>query len=187
MIKSKDDLRAYLKADKEALFPNGMRVLDIFNPIYKYQILLRKCEYYRNTSKLKIYFNPLWILCKFRFRRLALKCGFTISENCFGPGLSIAHYGSIVVNSNARIGANCRIHSCVNIGASKTDDDVPTIGNNVYIGPGAKIFGKITIGDNTKIGANAVVNKNFQGGGTLVGVPASPVNKSKDKSEDDLD
>lgn len=183
MIENKKDLYAYLKADKEALFPNNARGFHFFDHIWQYQKLLRKCEYLRNTSKVNPYFNPLYIINKLRLRRLALRLGFSISENCFGPGLSIAHYGSIVVNSKARIGTNCRIHSCVNIGAGKTENDVPTIGNNVYIGPGAKIFGKITIGDNTKIGANAVVNKDFPGGGTLVGIPATPIEKSGEKSK----
>lgn len=184
MIKSRKDLHAYLQADKKALFPGSTRAIHPFDPIYKYEKLLRKCEYYRNTSKINPYFNPLYVLHKIRLRKLALKLGFTISENCFGPGLSIAHYGSIVVNSRVKVGANCRIHSCVNIGAGKTENDVPTIGNNVYIGPGAKIFGKITFGDNTKIGANAVVNKDFAGNGTLVGIPAQPITKPK-KSEGD--
>ena len=116
---------------------------------------------------------------KIRLRRLSYKLGFSIPENTFGPGLSIAHYGSIIVNPHARIGCNCRIHSGVNVGAGRNEADVPNIGNNVYIGPGAKIFGNITIGDNTKIGANAVVNKSFSGGGTLVGVPAHKVNTSE--------
>ena len=78
----------------------------------------------------------------------------------FGPGLSIAHAGTIVVNSNAKIGANCRIHVCVNIGADVTDGSkAPIIGDNCYIGPGAKLFGSIILGNNVGIGANAVVNK----------------------------
>lgn len=86
--------------------------------------------------------------------------------------MSIAHYGSIVVNSTAQIGNNCRIHSCVNIGVQKDGSRAPIIGDNCYIGPGAKIFGDIVIGNNTTIGANAVVCKSFEGNGTLVGVPA---------------
>jgi serine O-acetyltransferase len=50
---------------------------------------------------------------------------------------------------------------------------VPRIGDNCYLGPGAKLFGAIVIGDNTVIGANAVVNKSFPNGNvTLGGVPA---------------
>lgn len=95
---------------------------------------------------------------------------YTIYKNNFGPGLCIGHYGTLVVNKDARIGKNCRIHVCVNIGGSPAG--VPKIGNNVYIGPGAKIFGNITIGNNVTIGANAVVNKSFPDNVTIAGVPA---------------
>lgn len=79
----------------------------------------------------------------------------------------------IVVNGAARIGANCRIHVCVNIGTSKDHSvDAPHIGNNVYIGPGAKIFGPIEIADDCVIGANAVVNKSCHiEGAKILGVP----------------
>lgn len=90
------------------------------------------------------------------------------------------HWGTVVVNGGARIGSNCRIHICVNIGANGGGvEDTPSIGNNVYIGPGAKIFGKIVIGDNTVIGANSVVNKSFlEGGYTIAGIPAMIVSKN---------
>lgn len=80
----------------------------------------------------------------------------------------------IVVNGGAKIGANCRIHVDVNIGTEAGKDSAaPKIGDNCYIAPGAKIFGPITIGAGTVIGANAVVNKSFPDGNqTLGGVPA---------------
>lgn len=81
------------------------------------------------------------------------------------------HRGTIVVNDKAQIGANCRLHVCVNIGEHR--GCAPRIGDNVYIGPGAKIFGDIEIADNIQIGANAVVNKSFTTPGISIGgVPA---------------
>ena len=53
----------------------------------------------------------------------------------------------------------------------------PTIGDNCFIGPGAKLFGDIKIGDNVAIGANAVVNKDFGDNVTIAGVPAKVVSK----------
>jgi len=109
------------------------------------------------------------------------RSGASIPKNTFGPGLAIAHAGPIIVNSQARIGANCRIHTCVNIGTQAgTTGVAPKFGQNCYIGPGAKIFGPIEIGDNVAIGANAVVNKSFpKGNFTLGGVPANVIsNKS---------
>lgn len=100
--------------------------------------------------------------------------GFTIPTNVFGPGLNIAHRGTIVVNGFTKVGANCRIHACVNIGTKAGYRDVaPTIGDNVYIGPGVKIFGDVKIANGVAIGANAVVNKSFEEEHvTIAGVPA---------------
>ena len=105
-----------------------------------------------------------------RLHALSRHLGFSIHPNSIGPGLSIPHAGTIVVTGNAVIGDNCRIHTCVNIGNHR--GKAPRIGNNVYIGPGAKIFGDITVGDNAVIGANAVVNKDVPPGVTVGGVPA---------------
>lgn len=107
-------------------------------------------------------------------KRYGTKCGYSIPLNSFGPGLCLGHIGTIVINGSAKFGANIRIQACVNIGAySKFDenwkaDSAPKFGNNIYIGPGAKVFGDITIGDNVAIGANAVVCKNIPSHCTVV-------------------
>lgn len=106
--------------------------------------------------------------------------GFTIPINTCGAGLSIAHVGTIVINGKVRIGENCRIHVCVNIGASAQNSHaVPVIGDNCYIGPGAKLYGDIQLGNNVAIGANAVVNKSFEGNCILAGIPAKVISESK--------
>lgn len=111
------------------------------------------------------------------------KYNWTIPINVFGPGLAIVHAGTIVVSGSAQVGKNCRIHVCTNIGRAAIRDGkesgAPVIGDNVYIGPGAKLFGPIRIGDNTVIGANAVVNKSFEEGNcTIAGVPAKMVSSN---------
>ena len=143
--------------------------------MWKFQRVLRHLEYLTNCKK-NIFLRKI---VSIRYRYLSYKLGFTIPINVFGPGLAIAHYGTIVVNGNAKIGKNCRIHVCVNIGSKAGEAYVaPTIGNNCYIGPGAKLFGTIIIGDNTAIGANAVVNKSFPNGNvTLGGIPAKVVSQ----------
>lgn len=94
----------------------------------------------------------------------------------FGPGLRINHYGLIVVNPKARVGAFCDIHQGVNIGVGFREDEVPEIGDHVYIGPGAKIYGRIRIADRIAVGANAVVNRSFERPDTTIaGVPARQV------------
>lgn len=95
-----------------------------------------------------------------------------------GPGLFIGHAGGIVVNSACRIGRNCNISHNVTIGSTKgTRAGVPTIGNNVYFGPGSVVIGSITIGDHVAIGANSVVVDNVMEGTTVAGAPARMVSR----------
>ena len=109
---------------------------------------------------------------------MAIRLSFSIPINTIEEGLSIAHYGPIIVNTKTHIGKNCRIHVGVNIGEGGINAEAPQIGDNCYLGPGAKLFGGIVLGDNVKVGANAVVNKSFpEGNCTLVGVPAHKVEK----------
>ena len=110
-----------------------------------------------------------------------IRLGFDIPTNVFDYGLRINHYGYLVVNGGARIGKFCDIHQGVNIGQNVEPGSVPTIGDNVWIGPGAKLFGKITIANRIMIGANAVVNKSFlEENITIAGVPARKVKDSGD-------
>ena len=119
-----------------------------------------------------------WIWYRWRYRRVSIKLGFSIPINTFGSGLSIAHYGPIIVNSACRIGKNCRIHACVNIGASGGSTAAPQIGDNVYIGPSAVIFGDIALADNITVGANATVNKScVERNVVLAGTPARIVKR----------
>lgn len=178
-IRSLKDLLYYISCDLASKNISKITFRErMTNEILKYQILLRKLNYYHNKSKKSIIFRILSFIYNRKFRRLSTNLGFSISLNVFGPGLSIAHHGSIVVGS-AKIGKNCRIHSCVNIGEG--DGENPIIGDNVYIGPGAKIFGGITIGDNVAIGANAVVNKDIPSNVTIGGIPAKVIS-NKDSS-----
>lgn len=80
-----------------------------------------------------------------------------------GPGLFIGHFGGITISASAVLGNNCSVSQNVTIGVSGTGDKlgVPVIGDDVYIAPGARLFGKITIGNNVKIGANAVIFKSL--------------------------
>jgi len=172
MIRSKNEYKHYLEADRLNLNCRKSLKNYFFNEIWKYQCLLRRAEYYQNCKN-SIFSKIILIITKIRLRNLGIQLGITIPLNTFGPGLSIAHRGTIVVRSNVRVGKNCRIHVCVNIGASGGKKEAPVIGNNVYIGPGAKIFGDITIADNIAIGANAAVNKSFtQPDISIGGVPA---------------
>lgn len=172
MITSKQDLRFYLEQDRIALKQNrnsmSSRIKGIFfpNEVWKFERILRYTEYYTNvkgTNPISKVYNALMkTYYRIHLHKLGVKLGYSIHCNCFGPGLSIPHYGTIVVNSKARIGANCRLHTSVNIGTSAGEKKAPIIGDNVYIGPGAIIFGDIRIANNTTIGANATVNKSIE-------------------------
>ncbi len=173
MIENRDDYLNYLEADRISLSRSKSLKSLLFDDVWRFQRTLRKLEYLTNCKRNKLY--RLFIALS--YRKQSLKLGFSIPINVFGPGLSIAHYGTIVVNSGARVGANCRIHVCTNIGTEAgKSTTAPTIGDNCYIGPGVKIFGDIEIADNVAIAANAVVNKSFREEGvTIGGVPAKVI------------
>lgn len=91
-----------------------------------------------------------------------------------GPGLYIGHQDGVIVSGQAVIGANCNLSTQVVIGWGKQADrsGVPCLGNRVFVGPGAKIFGPITIGNDVAIGANAVVTRDLPDRAVAVGIPA---------------
>ena len=178
MIQSKRDYLQYLERDRIALeiYNEGVvsKLKNLFfpNPVWIFQKRMRKLEYHvncKNKGMNKLYINYL----KYKYRKLSIKLNFSIPINTFGPGLSIVHYGTIIINYTTRIGANCRMHAGVNIGASGGEIQGPILGDNVYLAPGAKVFGNIRIPNNTAIGANAVVNKSFEKENTIIaGIPA---------------
>lgn len=167
------DLKKYLNQDKKMLgISDGQKFpRPFYDEVWKFQIALRKAEYAVNCKKGIIYF-PYRLWKKLLFHRISVKLGFSIPLNVIDEGLSIAHYGTIVINSNAKIGRNCRIQEGVTIGSSGSNK-APIIGNNVYIGSGAKIIGNVKIADHVAIGAGAVVVKSVeQENVTIAGVPA---------------
>lgn len=95
-----------------------------------------------------------------------------------GPGLYIGHTGVLVFHYQVKAGSNFSVSHGVTIGtAALGKKGVPKIGNNVYIGSGAKVLGNIKIGNNCHIGANAVVVKDLPDNCTAVGVPARIVRR----------
>lgn len=174
MITSRHEYKYYLEADKRALGREGKMPwwLILLDDTWRFQSLLRKVEYYTNCKKWwlpKLYRKFLL----FRFNRMRSRLGFHIPINVIGPGLHITHTGPIIIAGRAKIGSNLRINIGVVIGYNRKACDVPKIGNNVVIEPGAKIFGGIEIADWVHIGANSVVNKSFVEPGIIIaGIPA---------------
>lgn len=177
MIRSKQEYREYLEADRLALGrEHGFN--QRWDEVWKFQILLRKVEYYMNCQKDKSIFGKLiYKYWSIKFHKQSVRCGFEIPPNTFGPGLSIAHRGNIVVHPDSRIGKNCRIHVGVVIGTRPgPEDQVPMLGDNIYIGPGVKFSGAIKIADNIAVGANSVVMHDFETPSiTIAGAPAKKV------------
>ena len=160
MIRTREELKYYLECDRIALNYSKKKPNIIGSEIWKYQIILRRTEYYVNSNK-NIIGKIIASIYNYRLHKKGLQLGFSIPTNVFGPGLAIAHIGTIVVNRNAKIGKNCRIHEGVTIGANGLSvQKSASIGDNVFIGSGVKIIGEIVIADGISIGAGSVVVNN---------------------------
>lgn len=182
MIKTKEDLIEYLEQDRIALGKQYRKPKILNDEIWKFEILLRKTEFYFNNKK-NLFYKILYYIYMYRFHSLRVKLGYSIPLNVFDKGLSIAHRGTIVVNGNAKIGKNCRIQECTTIGATNGSCDAPILGDNIFIGSGARVIGNIKIGNDIAIGANALVNKNFiEDGITIAGVPAKKISDNNSHS-----
>jgi serine O-acetyltransferase len=177
MIKNKKDYIRFLQIEQGNARSFNFFYLyykSSFQPTKRFLLLLRTCEYLKNTRKNKL----LYVFVKYLKYNLGLKLGFSIPENVVEEGFQIPHYGTIVINANAKIGKNCRMHVCVNIGASGGGEAAPQIGDQVYFGPGVKIYGDIQISDRVAIAANAAVSKScFESDVVLGGVPAKVIGK----------
>ncbi|MGU9047068.1 serine O-acetyltransferase [Clostridium perfringens] len=182
MIKSKEDLRDFLECDKKALNRKERFCFFSTDPIWYFEKLLRKTEYANNCLTGFLYY-PYVKIMKFRFYNVSRKLGFSIPLNVFDKGLSIAHYGTIVINGSAKIGKNCRIQEGVTIGSTGGSNKAPILGDNIFIGSGAKIIGDIKIADDVVIGANSVVVKSFNKDNiTIAGVPAKKISDKSTKN-----
>ncbi len=172
MILTMRDVMRYCRLDADARETSfGVRAF-LADPICRFTVLLRFVEYAENSRAPAVVrmFLKLW------FRRISIRLGFSVPPNVFGPGLAIVHYGLLVVAPAAVVGSYCRIHAGVNIGGgggrsiSSSGRSAPRIGDRCYIGPGAKIYGAVQIGDDCAIGANAVVGPGiFRDGLTIAG------------------
>ncbi len=183
-IGSREEYEFYLEADRISLEQTRRRPRLFGDEVWKFQRLLRTLEYTLNCRRSALW-RPYRSLLSLRFHRMSVQLGFTIPPNVFGPGLAIAHRGTIVVNSCARVGANCRLHVCVNIGSTAgTDEDAPVIGDNVYIGPGAILYGPIRIADGAAIGANSVVTTSFKE--PFITIAGAPARKIGERGSDGL-
>lgn len=161
-----DGLRSALRRDIDRTFElqtgsKPARFLRCFrSPGVHAMVAYRLGRWLKNSPKAaRVLGLPLYLILE---RRSRTKWGIEISKSAaIGPGFYIGHFGGITISNLAMIGEGCNISQQVVIGVSGQGGKfgAPQIGDNVYIGPGAKLFGPISIGDNVKIGANAVIHK----------------------------
>lgn len=170
------DRKSYKEYRKQDMLAHGVGHMTLYDYCWRdclrFQLRMRKLEYLYNTKRNNPAKHLRWFLLEIVHHLHAVRLGFTIPKNVFGPGLCIVHYGTIVVSPKVKVGSNCRIHPSTSIG---DHNGAPTLGNNVYIGPGAKLFGNITLGNNVAVGANTVVNRSFADNVTVAGTPAQVV------------
>jgi serine O-acetyltransferase len=136
---------------------------------FKFSFWMRTCRYLRQQPVGKFLLYPL---AKMLFTHYTYKLGISIPyATRIDSGFYIGHFGGIVVNSRSVIGRNCNISPGVGIGRASRgrNKGTPTIGDNVYIGPGAKIVGAVTVGNNVAIGANCVVSSDIPDDSVVVG------------------
>lgn len=144
-------------------------------PGVKFCIAFRYCQHYRRKNRVFFYFFYRLL------RRIKYKYGFDISyRTTIGPGFYIGHFGGVVIHGDTVIGSNCNISQGITIGILTRGKNagIPTIGDRVFIGPGALVLGGITIGNDVLIGANAVINFDVADE-SVVAAPASSVISQK--------
>ena len=178
MIKNKKDFKRVIELEKKLFFSSkkeqrfAKMTKDMSYQVWKYQLLLRKCEYYHLKNKF------LYFIFRRKKNRLGIKLGIEIWDGSFDGGLKIEHPGCIVVNGNAKIGCNCTLFGDNCIGNDGKNLDAPIIGNNVKVGFGAKVLGGIQIADNVFIASGSVVVNNVLESNVLVaGVPAKIIRR----------
>jgi serine O-acetyltransferase len=117
-------------------------------------------------APLEMIFNKLSAIC----------CNCIIGRGAqFGPGFVLIHSTGVVINGGVRGGSNIYVEHQVTIGAERRES--PLLGDDIFIGAGAKIIGSVKIGDGAKVGANAVVVEDVPPHCTVVGIPARIVRR----------
>lgn len=146
--------------------------------LYPHMIALRA---YRKAHWLWIHnhrFCARWLS-----QRARRKTGIEIHPGAqIGRGLFIDHGMGVVIGETAIIGDDCQLYHGVTLGGvgSQEVKRHPTLEDRVYVGSGAKCLGNITLGQNCRVGANAVVLKDVPKYATAVGVPARIIRKDKE-------
>ncbi|MBP9989534.1 MAG: hypothetical protein KBT46_08565 [Ruminococcus sp.] len=172
------DLKRFIKRDYEKI--NGSITLKGFLFSLFFEIGFKFIFWLRLTRFFSLkggFFKIPFFFCRLIYKHFSYKFGFDISyRTLIGPGLSISHFGTIVVSVNS-MGKDCWLRPGVVLGNTVTSGEIPTVGDGVEFGVGCKIIGKINIGDYAVIGANAVVTHDVEPKTVVVGIPARVIKK----------
>jgi serine O-acetyltransferase len=140
--------------------------------------LLRSIRQYQKHRNNSFYSKIICKLAVVKHRFWSAITGADIPLNStLGGGLLIPHPNGIVIHPDAEVGVNCLVFQQVTIGSR--DGGIPCVGGHVDVGAGAKIIGKIKVGDHARIGCNAVVLNDVPPNGVAVGIPAKVINNVK--------
>lgn len=130
---------------------------------------------WRMSVRPKLLRAPWSVLYRMMYRYVRNVYGVELPYTVvLGRGVVFEHQGAVVIHGCAAIGDGCIIRQDVTIGNRSLDrpSEAPVLGRGVNVGAGAKILGKVTVGDGAQIGANAVVLCDVPAGALAVGVPA---------------
>ena len=177
-IQTRQQLRQWLQYEKGRYSPSSPLAywLQITENavIWKHHVLLRTTEYHINAKH-----RLMSAVMRYRLFRFQNKYCLHIPPNVCGKGLKIMHVGPILINSKAIVGENCIFHMNTALVAGGTNNDAPTLGNDVVVGIGAVVLGGTHIPDGVAIGANAVVNKDvLEKNIAVAGVPAKKISNN---------
>ena len=143
---------------------------------------VRAINYYRVSHWL--YQSGHYFLARWVSQRALRHTGIEIHPGAqIGKGLFIDHGTGVVIGETSIIGDNCTLFQGVTLGGTGKEHGKrhPTLGNNVMVCTGAKVLGSFKIGDNSKIGAGAVVLREVPPNSTVVGVPGRVVRLNNER------
>jgi serine O-acetyltransferase len=139
-------------------------------------LLVYRFGHARFVIKNRLIRAPWTIVYLVLHKLVEIFCGISIGSHAhIGRRLSIEHHGCIVIHGATVMGDDCLIRHGVTLGNAAPNDlsAAPRLGSRVHIGAGAKVLGRITVGNDVVIGANAVVVSDVADNSVVGGVPAT--------------